>query len=102
GMMALGPSTRLVGQVSPVAKFIPDQWPKEDLARYLALQNGIDPQTGKRLETQRSAVGSRLSENRHVFRHHAASSTRVPLRRSSDPSAGSASVLWEFQFCSFY
>jgi len=58
-MMALGASARLLGQVSSVAKLLPDQWPKEDLARYLALQNGIDPQTGKRLETQRSAVSSK-------------------------------------------
>ena len=41
------------------AKFVPDQWPKPDLDRYLALQNGFDPESRKRIEPQQSAVSSK-------------------------------------------
>jgi gamma-glutamyltranspeptidase len=35
------------------------QWSKQDLSRYLVLQNGFDPELRKRVEPQRSATGSR-------------------------------------------
>ena len=41
------------------AHYRPDQWPKQDLSRYLTLQNGFDPELRKHLEPERSATGSR-------------------------------------------
>jgi gamma-glutamyltranspeptidase/glutathione hydrolase len=38
------------------AKSVSDQWLKQDLERYLALQNGFDPESRKRVEPRRSAV----------------------------------------------
>ncbi len=40
-------------------QFLPSQWSKEDLSRYLAEQNGFDPVLRKRVEPQRSAVSSK-------------------------------------------
>src|ERR1700674_958177 len=37
----------------------PDHWSKEDLGRYLTLQNGFDPELRKRVEPQRSATSSK-------------------------------------------
>src|SRR5258706_7000153 len=41
------------------AQFNPDHWSKEDLSRYLALENGFDPDLRKIVEPQRSATSSR-------------------------------------------
>jgi gamma-glutamyltranspeptidase / glutathione hydrolase len=42
-----------------IAQSDPDHWSKEELSRYLTLQNGYDPEAGKRVEPQRSAASSR-------------------------------------------
>jgi gamma-glutamyltranspeptidase/glutathione hydrolase len=58
-------SSRLCGQPPRAdAKFLPDQWPKEDLEHYLALQSGggfdWESRRQKRIEPQKSAVSSRV------------------------------------------
>jgi hypothetical protein len=43
---------------SMAAQWRPDQWPKSDLSRYLAIQNGFDNESRTRVEPQRSALGT--------------------------------------------
>ena len=47
------------GQAPRHTAFMPDQWPKEDLDRYLTLEYGFDPDGHKRIEPQRAAVSSK-------------------------------------------
>src|ERR1700679_2807704 len=55
-------STGLYAQTpEAAAQYLPDHWPKEELKRYLALQNedGFDWEDRKRIEPQRSAASSK-------------------------------------------
>src|SRR5258708_32806990 len=40
------------------AQFNPDHWSKEDLSRYLALENGFDPDLRKIVQPQRSTTSA--------------------------------------------
>ena len=42
-----------------LAQFDPDHWSKEDLRKYLFLQNGLDPDLGKRVDPPKSAASSK-------------------------------------------
>src|SRR5262245_17534604 len=60
-LVDIAASCQLFGQAPRAdTKFLPDQWPKEDLDHYSALQSGFEGQSRKRIEPQRSAVSSRV------------------------------------------
>src|SRR5437773_5989771 len=74
GILAMAAGSNLPGQTPQAgARFLPEHWPKEDLSHYLALQNGFDPRTNKRLEPLRSALSSKamIAGTNHPLAVHA-------------------------------